>query len=95
MEKKLTIRLDTGYEYHRLVLEKISARDRNRYKTLADYICEAVAAFEEPEEKPGRVLLTEEDRHLLCREIVAAMRQETLGTADGEQESTAQQKPGY
>ena len=44
--RQLSVKFPTGKERYRQALECINARDRGRYKTLADYITSAVLFFE-------------------------------------------------
>lgn len=75
-EKKVTLRLNMSNHLHEKIYDKITRRDRNRYRSITDYICAAVAAFEG---EPQALRLTEEDRRMLCEEIIESLRAERFG----------------
>lgn len=66
-EKKVTLRFLANNEYQMEIHQKIVNRDLNRYKTIMDYICAAVGAFET--EQVPEVRLSDKDRHRLVEEL--------------------------
>lgn len=65
MIKKMTFRFDMENEKHRLAYEKIAGRDKNRYKYMVDYVCEAAISMSD-----GQMLLIDEKK---LRQIVREM----------------------
>ena len=60
--KKITIKLSMEEETDQMVDSCILNRDRQKYKTIKDYICAAVCSFAGKEQVPEVVLRSEERR---------------------------------
>lgn len=73
--KKITIKLSMEEETDQMVDSCILNRDRQKYKTIKDYICAAVCSFAE-KEPIQEVVLSEQAEDHLCEKLAGRLAAE-------------------
>ena len=73
MEKKITLRFDMENNLHRRVYEKIQERDRNTHKSITDYVCATVIAYDTDMQEKTHI--SGEDRQRLCQDLRDILRE--------------------
>lgn len=70
MIKKMTIRFNLEDEQQRRAVEILALRNRNRYRSMADYIVPAVIEYADQNEQVRTRQLSGQDVKLMVREIL-------------------------
>lgn len=69
--RKFTIRFYPMIEKHRRAIEKLESRDKEKYRHIRDYICEAINAYGDDKKTEG--YLSDVDRVRLCNSLVETL----------------------